>query len=315
MKIIKEKDAIIKTAKDKNLFTMCDGCIFGSSHPNDNENISDYCSIGRLEKFQKNGAEILNVEFESDPGNNSKLINGRVCNMLRGVQWKESRKKEGLKDEELKARAIEESYINCSAIFYVGKGEGGSDATYPDLISYNWKKEAFDSVCESIKKLDSEKVRPSHVFIINNSGVDAFEFLTEIRRRFDRMNIGLKWTMEHIADKEIRQIESEEQQALACVDIACKNVKSVYYCVFLLGGKIPSGYLDKIDNEINENLSRFLILKPEEGVNGLFVQHRAHKQFIGNKGGKNIIEKIEYLSSEQQCQEIIQPLKKAMESQ
>lgn len=297
MKILNEKEAILKTAEEKTIFTMCNGCVFSSLQANDNENLSDYCSIGRLEKLQKNGAEILSVSDKEDPNKNIKLVNRRVCNMLRGDDWAEARTKEGYKKEDFVKLAKKEAEINCAVIMYMG---GESEINLESRMN---------SLCQSMKFLECGEVKPSEFSIINNSDVPPYEFLSYVRRKCEEIEVKTPWKMEYVSDSNVKEME-EEEQALACVDIAIKNIDSIYYCVFIEGKSIPENYLQSINNFINEDLGRFLAIVPEEGINGMCVQYRVHKQLVGNRGGKTIVEKIELLSSEQKCEEIIQPLKK-----
>ena len=302
MKILTEREAILKTAEEKTIFTMCNGCIFSSLQENDNEDLSDYCSIDRLKKLQDNGAEILNVCDTEDTEKNTKLVNGRVCNMLRGKDWAEARIGDGHKKEELEMVAQKETEIKCAAILYMGE------------VPEKEQESRMYSLCCAMKSLEIADIRPFEFSVINNSDVGPYEFLSYIRRKCEEMDIKTPWKMEYISDSQIKSMPTEDEKILACVDVAVKNIDSVYYCVFIEDCQIPENYLENINEFINKDMQRFLAIVPEKGVNGLCIQHQAHKQLVGNRGGRTIVEKLELLSSEQKCAQIIHPLEKIMNS-
>ena len=253
MKILTEEQAILKTAEEKSIFTMCKGCIFSSSQTNDVEDLSEYCSTGKLTKLQENGAEILNIEDGDNPEKNIKLVNRRVCNMLRGEDWKEARLSEEHKEEDLLEVAKNETNIKCAAILYMGEG------------STKHQESRMYSLCCAMKSLEIEKIKPVEFSIINNSGVGPYEFLSYVRKKCKEMDIQTPWKMEYISGSHIKEMATEEERILACIDVAMKSIDAVYYCVFIESDTIPPNYLVDINNFINENLQRFLAIIPEIG--------------------------------------------------
>ena len=115
--------------------------------------------------------------------------------------------------------------------------------------------------------------------------------------------------MEYISQEDTKDMEKKERY-LKCVDIASKNVKSMYYSFFKEGDTVPPNYLSDIDHAINDELQKFLVLLPKDKRTGLFVQRLIYTQFGGNKGHLDFLSKIKEESKEQKCQNMIQPLSK-----
>lgn len=311
MKIENKIDVIKDAQEDKIMQTSCDGCVFGKTQKNDNENLSDYCELNRLEKLKNSGAEIVNVQA-TQKDFNYKIINNRVCNMLRGEPWKIIKTKTyGVPEEKLKDEARKEISVKCNLLIYLNTEDftKGFDARERKRNYRNRIK----NICLSLKNLYEARVKPEKVTFVNNSEIGGYEFVDLFKIESGKIDLNIKWNMEYIKSDDIKALPAQEAYD-KCVDIALKNVKSNYFCVFFEDDKIPQDYLNKIDEEINDNLEKFLLLLPEEGKGGLFSQTLIYRQFKGSQG-ENFISKMKEESKEQKCENIIRPLSQIIKIQ
>lgn len=309
MKIHEKEQVIEKAQKEKIIQTSCDGCVFGEPQSNDNENLSDYCKLDRLDKLQKSGAEIISVGT-SQQGSNYKIINNRVCNMLRGDTWKEVKEQKGIKESELKEEARKETQIRCHFLVYMRPGDFTKNLDEKGKRQ-NYKKRIND-VCVSVKSIEDGNISPKKITIVNNSEIGPYDFVNYFRIQSKEMGVKSEWNMEYIKE-EASKASTGEESYNRCIDFAFRNVKTHYFCVFFEGEIVPKNYLSKIDSAINDDLERFLLLMPQDGHGGFFSQTLAYKQFGGNKR-QDFITKIKEESKEQECQNIIRPLSQIIKS-
>lgn len=309
MKIINKEEAISHAEENKILQTTCKGCTFSSSQDNDNENLDDYCSVGRLEKFKKSGSEIVNVEC-SQKDRNYKIVNGSICTMMRGSVWEKFKKEKGFKEPEFPELARTEINLRCAFFIYMPQDKNKIE---DEKEKRKHDKERVHKVAKTMKSIDSGKIPAEKIVIINNTYITPYEFITYLRRELQELNVPTKWNMEYISQQETKDLEKKEAY-LKCVDVASKNVKSMYYSFFKEGDIVPPDYLSDIDFAINDDLQKFLVLLPKDERTGLFIQRLIYSQFGGNKGHLDFLSKIKEESKEQKCQNMIQPLGKIVNS-
>jgi len=297
MKTITHKEAELLGQQGKTIQGSCRGCIFGNLSENSDESLENCCEVGRLQSFNELAVEILNVQDIEDKDKNYKIINGRICNMLRNSVWKEIRKeKDGIVDkDELAKIAREELRIPCAFIVYCGTKDGMTD------------EEIIDELSATLVDIDKGEIPPKEIIIINDTTqISPFNFLTLVRRRVEKFNIKSKWIMEFIKRPE-GYSSTNPENINQCIDLAFKNVKTPYYSFFYSGDSVNSDYLSNIDARLNDDLERFLAIIPENQareMSGMIVQRLAHKQFYGNKN-MSIIEKLNQLAEDQECKHLI----------
>jgi len=303
MNAITKKEAIEKAQESKVIQTICDGCCFCVSLDKSEEhNLNEYCEADRLESLKSQGGMIYSIVDESSKNSITKAVDGRVCTMMRNETWEEIKKSQGLDEEELVKEARKELEISCAFLIYMGKNEEASE------------EERLDNVLKTIQSAEDGDVKPGHFFIINNAGIKAYTVLTYLRKKLKELDIKTKWNMEYILEDSVKELE-EKEAVDRCVDMIYKNINKNYYCIFKDGDIVPRKYISSIDNAMNDELKRFLVLQPKNGdISGTFIIKFAHKQFKGNRGG-NLIDKIRTETEEQKCQKMAIDLESIVQDQ
>tara|TARA_R110000824_G_scaffold401004_1_gene610246 strand:- start:77 stop:898 length:822 start_codon:yes stop_codon:yes gene_type:complete len=250
--------------------TICRDCAFAVY----DEETQTGCSIGKLDKFEEQGAEIIEVYDETNK--EFYVVKGRVCVSWRGSDWQN-------KHEERSDWAkivAKETMIRMDAHLYMDK-----DTTLADV----------DKTIESLK---NNTAKPAQLSLINN------------RSKIDRPTLarmctssGLKWRVENI--------QEEDASRLRCIDIAVRKVNANhfnYYCIFDAGKKVPTNFISDINSSLNDDLNRFLALRSEDG-NGDVGQILMHKRIGGNRD-KPFLDKIEHTTRSQGCPNLLQETSK-----
>ena len=246
--------------------TICRDCAFAVY---DGETQTG-CSIGKLDKFEEQGAEVLEVYDETNK--EFYVIKGRVCVSWRGSKWKE--KYEGRDDwAEIVSK---ETMVRMDANIYMHK-----DTTLADIE-------------KTVISLKNNTIKPAQITLINNQ--------TEI----DRATLaricnasGFKWRVENI--------QEDDADRLRCIDIAVRKVSAKecnYYCVFDAGKKVPPNFISDINSSLNDDLNKFLALRSDDG-NGDVGQVLMHKRIGGNRD-KSFLDKIEHTTRSQGCPNLLQ---------
>jgi len=201
------------------------------------------CSLGRYEKFKENGAEISFIDDIHHPRQNpntpTMIVKGRFCSAKRPSQWAEGKNKINLP---LIVRA--ELLVNYEVIIPI-----------TDVDS---------SALEiTLKSLNKQLVKPS--LIVLNCTSNKIKYPNLIRQlknqklpfRVDRMLSNDRFALETSLDK----------------------VKTDYYLILESGTNLDEEYVANIDEAINVELKRFLIVTNKIGD---FVYFPLHKNLEGN---------------------------------
>lgn len=315
MEIIPLEEAIDSTKDKKAMQTVCEGCPFNRPQPNNNENLNDYCSAGRLEKFKENGCEIISAEYDKKKDRNSKIVKNRVCNMLRNDSWAKFKKNNGAKDEELVKIARKEIEIPCTYIVYCPESQEISKEKN-EKEKRKKIKEKVRQTAETIKSIDAGRIAPQQVIVINNANIKPYEFITYLRREAEELSITCKWSMEYVSKDSMKGL-SDEQSYFACLYLSIKKIKSIYFSVFFSGDVVPENYLYDIDKLINDDMKRVLIITPEDkNSGGSFMQRLVYKQYMGqNIKNEDFLEAIKKEIEGQECQHMIYNLKDIVKTQ
>ena len=308
MKIVSMQE-IVELAEQKTIQTMCDGCVFAEYEELDGGRLSQIgCQAQRFDKLAKNGARILKVVDEEEE-RDFVVIQDRICNMLRGEEWKIGVKD---KDKDIYELARKEILLNCTVLIYLGPGQSVEDAYM---------------TAQAIQK---QEVPATSTLIVNNSGIAPADFLREWRTRqitFSSEMIDIPWKMEYIVEFQYQEFldtladatedEKEKlnkQMRLRCIDLGVQKTKTIYYAFFNAGDSIPSNYLSDIDEAMNDDLIRFLALDPKNrSYSGLLMQTALHKQIGGNKE-RPCIDKVITQTENQECPNLVLPLTKIVKN-
>ena len=316
MKILNEQDAIISAQEEKSFQTICKDCIFSNKLKNDNENKNEYCHIpGRIETLEEKGGEVLSVQDPEEKDKNYKIINHRVCNMMRSELWQET---QGIRHQEafigkdrdrLVKIARDEIRPKCTFVIYMDN-EGGERRFIED--------ERMDALAQTMKDIDTGIVGPGEIVVINNCGIKPHNFVMRLRNRVKKLDIKCKWKMDYILENDLRT----EEVLNEAIESVVKTSKNHYISIFFDGDKVPENYLSDIDSAINDQLLKFIALYPEnkESLSGMFFQ-KLSCSIVGGKEQEsqteteeevnvkiNFLENLIKLSEQQECQELIKPL-------
>jgi hypothetical protein len=189
--------------------TKCENCIFRKDKS---------CSLGRLEKFKENGAEVV---YEND----SAIVTGRFCSALRTKEWSLGKDKYNL---EIILRS--ELLTTHEVIIYGNK------------FDENLCKKTIESLNKMLlkpKKVifclndESEKVYPI-IKLLNASG---FEF------RVDKINYDERGLV---------------QNKLFALDISANKCESTHFIIIEQGEELDEELFANVDEAINEKLIRFI---------------------------------------------------------
>lgn len=247
--------------------TICRDCAFSVY---DGETQTG-CSLGKIDKFEEQGTEILEVYDETEK--EFYVIKGRVCVFWRGRDWKEKNK--GRKDWE--DIVNKETMIRMDANIYLDK-----NSTLKDLD-------------KTVTSLQKGTLKPVQLTIINNDSSLERLMLARVG-----MKSGFKWRVENIDD-------GGDVDRYRCIDIAIRKTSAKdcnYYFVFDAGQAVPKNFISDINESLNVDLNRFLALKGKDG-NGDVGQVHMHKQIGGNRD-KRFLDKIDSTTRSQGCPHLLQ---------
>ena len=247
--------------------TICRDCAF-SVYDGDTQT---GCSLGKLDKFEEQGTEILEVYDET--GKEFSVVKGRVCVFWRGGDWKE--KHEGRNDWE--DIVNKETMIRMDANLYLDK-----NSTLKDL----------DKTVASLKE---GLIKPVQLTIINNHSKIERLVLARVG-----MKSGLKWRVENIE-------EDGEADRNRCIDISIRKTSAKncnFFFVFDAGQAVPKNFIADINRSLNVDMNRFLALRGKDG-NGDVGQVHMYKQIGGNRD-KPFLDKIENTTRSQGCEHLSQ---------
>ena len=262
---------------DKFMDTACKNCIFSEKVGNTQMG----CSYGNIERFKKTNCEIIEAEDESD---NFFVIKNRLCMALRVGAWGSDLTQE---EKILKVRKDITTKITC--ILIIKKETSNIDDVLDTFKSAISQKTSFDSI---------------HFIIEKGASIKIGSLMNSIKK----IDCNVKWF--------VKQLVHDDFSYRHGIDEIVEKLKSVFSAVFVCGFKIPEDFVYCIDTSINEELNRFIILKPV-GENGMVVQNKSFNLFGGNREAINdsdnnkfmsISEKIDYIAKDQNLNHLIQDI-------
>lgn len=262
---------------DKFMDTACKNCIFSEKVGNTQMG----CSYGNIERFKKTNCEIIEAEDGSD---NFFVIKNRLCMALRVGSWGSDLTQE---EKILKVRKDITTKITC--ILIIKKETSSIDDVLDTFKSAISQKTSFDSI---------------HFIIEKGASIKIGSLMNSIKK----IDCNVKWF--------VKQLVHDDFSYKHGIDEIVEKLKSVFSAVFVCGFKIPDDFVYCIDTSINEELNRFIILKPV-GENGTVVQNKSFNLFGGNREAINdldnnkfmsISEKIDYIAKDQNLNHLIQDI-------
>lgn len=234
------------------------------------------CVFATLENGEQVGCQLGRIgKFKQqglvEPDGDTYYKINSFCNACRNSYWAE-------KQEDIFESIEEEIAVKCDIM----------------IVAENSTKSEILETINSVK--GKVIIYPNKLFIILNSPD------IKIVQLFDDINSLLKDTGIKF---EIMKVVDKEKPMLEHVDNAVEKSKSQYYGLFKAGNRVPEDFLQTINDLLNVELSRFVMINASDKYNGLVVQNHIHKALRGNKDGATIDEKIKWLANEQDNKSLI----------
>ena len=259
---------------DEIVTTSCCECVFA-------EYVGDTqtgCSMGRLEKFRKNGTTVL----EAYNDEKEFFVIERFCSAFRDSEWKDilfyysndlSEKPEDRVRREVK--------IKCG--FFIG---------FDDTCSISDLEKTIISIAE-------QELQPLYVTVANSSKTDNLLILSVLRSYFENDG-GVVYTCSYVDVDELSTKEQTEiPEIWRAIDSAfTTTAKNGYYAAIRAGNIFSKDYLASINHYINEEMKQVILIRSEDNPEEYFIQCSLHKLMYGSNG-KFIVDKVSELSEEQ----------------
>ena len=249
--------------------TLCRHCVFCEYE----NNTQIGCDIHVLERYRANGAQINTVTDVE--GCTYFTLPGRSCIYYRPKSW--ATKKQLLTLVDCATEVRQEVTLQCDAIVIITHDKGLDDALKTTIA------------------LQTAKLPPSRIIYMVSPHIRASQFFHWVRA-----NCKLPWQFEIIVEKNVNW--------LRYIDIAIKKSQTIYSALFYAGFEPPHTFLYNLDNYLNEQLQRFLILKGDKNGNGYVVQRNIAKLVGGSIDNTNMFDKVTKLAEEQECQYLIKEI-------
>lgn len=232
------------------------------------------CKFRVLERMRRQGAEIKEHVSEDDQFKYFSIVD-RVCVYCRPQKGWANRFQE---DVDLMQMARQEVKPRMAFIIV---SDGNPASLQKTLASITHMSDKPQVVSVQFK---NNKVRPSEA-------LEILKFFLEIHN--------VKYRIDYI-------LESDASD-MRVVDIAYKKLDRPYFAVFKEGFDIPTDFIKEIDSALNDDLERFLLLEPVDGINGLVAQTRITKQ-IGGSNEDLVQNKLKRVAEKQKCQYLVRPV-------
>jgi hypothetical protein len=274
---------------DDKLWTSCKDCVFAVYE----NNTQCGCSTGRLEKFKDVGTHIV----EAQDGEKEYMVIERFCNHYREKNWmtnsKPVRSWGRIKNKEKTVK--KETQIRCGVIIILKNIAPIQDDDFSERIA---QIAANELTVENMEKtilacLKQKEVKPDYIVVVNSSEVPHTEIISRMHHTIKKKAVFYAVRTSH-----------NEASLEECIDLAFAQAKNGHYIVFEGGYEPPPNFLDKINSLINEELQPILLLKPQNKIDGMFVQTMIHKMLGGN-AEKPLIDKIDKITKEENTEHLI----------
>tara|TARA_R110000824_G_scaffold379455_1_gene571439 strand:- start:2391 stop:3200 length:810 start_codon:yes stop_codon:yes gene_type:complete len=224
--------------------THCKGCVFAEYRNKKQTG----CKLNRV--------ELLNPEKTGKTENGKfEFIFDRFCNTYRPKEWKKVLSKEEKKN--LRQTVLREVFPRLGMFIFL------------DPSSTN----AMEDLEYTIKQIKGQtRGAPRYVVVINPSVEYNEEIQTLLATEFD-----FEETEYHIVLSLVGQMD------LFLIGEAFRHAKNGWIFVTTSGEDIPENLFEKIDDRMNVDMKRLVLVKPYEKMNGMIFQAAVYKFLDGNK--------------------------------
>jgi hypothetical protein len=274
---------------DEIVTTSCCDCVFA-------EYVGDTqtdCSMGRLEKFRKNGTTVLEAQNEDKEF----YVVERFCSAFRDSEWKDILfYYSNDLSETPEDRVRREIKIKCGC--FIG----------------------FDDTCsisdleKTIVSIERQELQPLYVTVANCSKTNNLVIMDVLRSYFEDGG-EVVYTCSYVDLDELSTREQTEiPEIWRAVDAAFNTTaKNGYYAAIKAGREFSKDYLTSINHYINEDMNQVILIKSGDDTEDYFMQCSLHKLMYGSNG-KFIVDKVTELSEEQDLYHMVTDIKNVKES-
>lgn len=196
--------------------TSCKYCLFAEY----DGNTQTGCKFDRIEKFEENGAEVIEAY---DDEKEFYVIKGRFCNACRNENWIGNKKKKDFK--KITAKEFQVQY---------------------DVIINVALEDDVDTVQAAIDSVTSQTIKPKNIIVVteyNYPQREVVEILAYLKE------IDIEWHLEQLANKDTDPIDN-----------AAKDCKSMYFAILNASDALPEDFAVSINNAINYEMIRFCLV-------------------------------------------------------
>lgn len=259
---------------EKFMDTACKYCVFSEKKGN----LQIGCKYGNLERFKNSGCEIIEAEDQEEQ---FFVIKNRLCMALRRSPWGDS-----LSNKEKIDKVRKDITTRVTCILIVKETE-----------------KCIENVIKTFKTAIEQKTKFQNIHFIleKKSEIKIGSLMNAIKP----IECDIQWF--------VKQMVHDDFSFKDGIDEIVEKEKTTFSAIFFSGFSIPEDFVKSVDESINDNLDRFILLKPYN-ENGLLFQNKLFKIFGGNKDAFNeefkisfssIIEKIDFIAKDQNLNNLI----------
>lgn len=228
------------------------------------------CKLGRLDKYREKEKAHI---VEDENGLEYYEIN-TFCNTCRDSTWDD-------KFSDPVKRVMEEVSIKVDALII-------DDSNHDD-----W----YNDVMKSVNSLVNQTIKPCRIVIVCYRKLKPITALKELMD-----NAEIKYDIVNVLDY--------SSSPYALLNHGVRRCRNQFYTVVESGDELPLDYFDKLNKIINEDLSQFSMIEPQDQLTGLTVQRKLHhmSQHLAGTSQMNIVEIIKELAKEQNLPHMVRQL-------
>jgi hypothetical protein len=163
------------------------------------------------------------------------------------------------------------------------------------------KQDGISPLQHTIESLENNHVKPNSIIVGFNIDITPHQVIHLLN---DVCNINWKGEI----------VFEEDPTVLRCIDVCAKKSDTTFYAMFHAGFTIPQDFIQRIDQLINDELARIIVLKPiDKAYNGVVLHKMACKQ-VGSNRNRPVIEKLEEIAWSQECPTLIRSVREVVPS-
>ena len=252
----------------KKFRTACNSCIFAISEPSPSNGGALRqvgCELGRAEKFSNKDRLFT--------GPDGFFIVDGICTTCRGKKWKEKNKGTNLITSVLK-----EVELTVDMVLY-------SVDDVCDRLA--WKVGQAVNAC-----VKQERIKPCKIVVVVKNERAPFAEIYETMKDL---------TEQYEIPFQLVRVMEDDADVGRCIEMGIDKCNHQYTAVFDVEHKIPTNLIVRLNELINEDMRRILMVDPIVGYNGLILTTQLFGM-LGKNYNFPIFDKVHEVA-EEQCKE------------